>query len=87
MLASERLLEIREQFGARVERLVPLELDGEALRLILYLEDGTNLRVTEQWQGQTLKRYGYYWLSPSNELKIGWDNVPHHTHLESFPHP
>ncbi len=39
MLASERLLEIREQFGVRVERLVPLELDGEALRLILYLED------------------------------------------------
>ncbi len=49
MLASERLLEIGEQFGARVERLVPLELDGETLRLILYLEDGTNLRVTEQW--------------------------------------
>jgi len=39
VLASERLLEIREQFGVRVERLVPLELDGEALRLILYLED------------------------------------------------
>jgi hypothetical protein len=65
-------LEIREQFGVRVERLVPLELDGEALRLILYLEDGTNLRVTEQWQGQTLKRYSYYWLSSSNELKVGW---------------
>ena len=86
MLASERLLEIREQFGARVERLVPLELDGQALRLILYLEDGTNLRVTEQWQGKTLKRYSYYWLSPSNELKIGIHNAPHHTHLERFPH-
>ena len=60
MLAGERLSEIREQFGSRVDRLIPLELDGEALRLILYLEDGTNLRVTEQWQGPTLERYSYY---------------------------
>jgi hypothetical protein len=86
VLASERLLEIRERFGSHVERLVPLELDGEALRLILYLKDGTGLRATEQWRGQTLKRYSYYWLSSSNELKIGWDNAPHHTQLENFPH-
>ncbi|MDO8723586.1 MAG: hypothetical protein Q7J31_15370 [Syntrophales bacterium] len=38
------------------------ELDGESLRLILYLKDGTNLRVTEQWSEKTLKRYN---------LKIG----------------
>lgn len=86
MLASERLLAISARFGARVKRLVPLELDGETLRLVIYLKDGTNLRVTEQWQGQTLKRYSYYWLSSSNELRIGWDNAPHHTHLETFPH-
>lgn len=86
MLARERLLEISARFGSRVKRLVPLELDGEALRLILYLEDGTNLRVTEQWTGRTLERYSYYWLSSSNRLKIGWDNAPHHTQLENFPH-
>lgn len=86
MLASERLLAISARFGSCVKRLVPLELDGEALRLVLYLKDGTNLRVTEQWQGQTLKRYSYYWLSSSNALKIGWDNAPHHTQLGTFPH-
>lgn len=32
MLASERLLEIEEKFGENVERIVPLELDGETLR-------------------------------------------------------
>ena len=69
MLATERSLDIRERFGARVRRPVPVELDGETLRLILYLEDGTNLRVTEQ-----------------NELKVGWDNVPHHMQLDNFPH-
>ena len=86
MLASERLLEIEEKFEATVERIVPVELDGETLRVIFRLKDGTNLRVTEQWDGKVLKQYSYYWLNPANELKVGWDNAPHHTQLESFPH-
>jgi hypothetical protein len=86
MLASERLLEIEEKFEVKVERIVPVELDEEALRVILYLKDGTNLRVTEQWAGKVLKRYSYYWLNSANELKIGWDNAPHYTQFESFPH-
>jgi len=76
MLATERLLEIREQFAAVVQRLVAVDLDGGMLQLILYLKDGTNLRVTEQWQGKTIKRYSYYWLTATNEMKIGWDNAP-----------
>ena len=86
MLATERLLEIEETYGDRVNRIVPLELDSETLRLVLYLEDGANLRVTEQWQDKTLQRYTYYWLTAANTLKIGWDNAPHHTQLETFPH-
>lgn len=86
MLAIERLLEIEECFGDSVVRIVPVELDGEMLRLILYLKDGTNLRVTEQWSERILERYSYYWLTPTNELKIGWDNAPHHTRLETYPH-
>ena len=31
-------------------------------------------------------RYSYYWLDGANELKIGWDNSPHHERLENFPH-
>ncbi|MFH1673549.1 MAG: DUF6516 family protein [Pseudomonadota bacterium] len=86
MLASERLLEIEEKFEEDVERIVPVELDGETLRVVLYLKDGTNLRVTEQWAGKVLKRYSYYWLNAANDLKVGWDNAPHHTKLRSFPH-
>jgi hypothetical protein len=86
MLASERLLEIEEKFEAKVERIVALEMDGETLRIVLYLKDGTNLRVTEQWAAKVLKRYSYYWLDSANELKVGWDNAPHHTQMESFPH-
>lgn len=86
MLASERLMENEEKFEAMLDCIVPVELDGETLRVILYLKDGSNLRVTEQWGGKVLKRYSYYWLNHANELKIGWDNSPHHTQLESFPH-
>ncbi|MBI1987009.1 MAG: hypothetical protein HYS70_01500 [Nitrospinae bacterium] len=86
MLAIERLLEIQEKFGKEVDRIVPIELDGGALRLILHLRDGTNLRIAEQWDGDVLERYSYYWLTSANDLKIGWDNAPHHTHLEHFPH-
>ena len=86
MSATERLLQIEEAFAAQVDRIVVLELDDETLRLILYLNDGTNLRVAEQWTGGTLKRYSYYWLSAENRVKIGWDNAPHHTRLGGFPH-
>ncbi|OQY52061.1 MAG: hypothetical protein B6245_23930 [Desulfobacteraceae bacterium 4572_88] len=33
-----------------------------------------------------IRRYNYYWLTSDNELRIGWDNAPHHRQLESFPH-
>jgi len=85
MLAIERLLDIEKMLGKEVERIVPLDLDAGALRLVLYLKDGTNLRVTEQWNGDILDRYSYYWLTSAGELKIGWDNAPHHTRLETFP--
>ena len=86
MLATERLLEIKNRFSGIIDRIVPLDLDGQTLRLILYLNDGTNLRLTEQWDGDRLDRYSYYWLTDTNELKVGWDNAPHHTRLETFPH-
>ena len=54
MPASKRLLEIEEKFEAMVERIVPVEIDGETLRVVLHLNDGANLRVTEQWAGKVL---------------------------------
>ena len=86
MLATDRLLAIEENFGEDVERIVPVELDEATILVILYLKDGSNLRVAEQWEGVELKRYSYYWLTSDDELKIGWDNAPHHQQLEGFPH-
>jgi len=48
MLAIERLLQVEAFLADKVAKIVPLELDGETLRLIVYLKDGTNLRVAEQ---------------------------------------
>ncbi len=86
MQATDRLMEIEEKFRAVAERIVPIELDGSALRVILYLKDSSNLRVAEQWESGQLRRYSYYWFTSDNELKIGWDNAPHHRQLEGFPH-
>ena len=86
MIASKRLLEIEEKYGSVVDRIVPVELDEELLRLILYLKDSSTLRITELWSDRSLNKYSYYWLSADNELKIGWDNAPHHTKLKNFPH-
>lgn len=86
MQASQRLLEIEQMYEDQVQSIVPIELDDETLRLIIHLYDGSNLRVTEQWEGAKLARYSYYWLTAENALLIGWDNSPHHRTVETFPH-
>jgi hypothetical protein len=86
MTASNRLLDIEEKFGTTVDRIVPIELDESTIKVILYMKDGSNLRVVELWENRKLKRYSYYWLTAKNELIIGWDNAPHHTQFDTFPH-
>jgi len=86
MLAIDRLLQIETLFAAQAVRIVVIELDEELLRLVIFFDDGSNLRVTERWDGEALSHFSYYWLTFENELKIGWDNAPHHTRLQNFPH-
>ncbi len=86
MQASQRLLEIERAYEDQVQSIVPIELDDETLRLTIYLYDGSNLRVTEQWDGAKLTRYSYYWLTEQDALLIGWDNAPHHKTVSTFPH-
>ena len=56
MLAIERLSDIEAKYAELVQRIELIELDDETLRLMLYLGDGINLRIAEQWQGDNLKR-------------------------------
>ena len=54
MWATERLLEIEQRYSQAIERIIPIDLDGQTIRLILFVHDGTNLWLTEQWNGATL---------------------------------
>ena len=81
-----RIYEIEQKYTHLLRDLLVLSLTDETFRLILALKDGATLRVTERWRTQTLIRYSYYWLDAADKLKIGWDNSPHHQHLETFPH-
>ena len=60
--------------------------DLEQIKIIAYLGDGTNLRISEVFVSGVLKRYSYYWLDQDNDLLIGWDNSNHHSEIETFPH-
>lgn len=48
--------------------------------------DGSRLHVSEDWRGEHLTAYSYYWIDSSDNLIIGWDNSEHHRQLENFPH-
>ena len=81
-----RILDIYTGYDEYIRRLVPLQVEDEYLKIVIYFFDGSNLRVTEEWAEGVLVKYSYYWLTPDNRLKIGWDNASHHARLENFPH-
>ncbi len=83
---QSRILDIYAQYSEYIRRLVPLQVEDEYLKIVIYFADGSNLRVTEEWEEGALIRYSYYWLTPDNQLEIGWDNAPHHLKLANFPH-
>lgn len=81
-----RILDIYAKYGDYIKEIVPLKIEDEYMKTIIYLSDDTTLRVTEEWDGDKLLHYSYYWLTPDNRLKVGWDNSPHHKKLDNFPH-
>lgn len=81
-----RLLAIYAQYAEYILSFTPLQIEDEYLKAVIHLSDGSNLRITEEWDGAALVRYSYYRLTFDNRLKIGWDNAPHHRELANFPH-
>ena len=70
-----RLLAIYAAYAEYILSLVPLQIEDEYLKVVIHLVDGSNLRVTEEWEAGVLVSYSYYWLTDDNRLKIGWDNA------------
>jgi hypothetical protein len=83
---EERVAEIERLCARIAQDVLVLRLTTETLKLVVRLREGATLRVAERWQAETLLRYSYYWLDAQDELVIGWDNSPHHTQLDNFPH-
>jgi hypothetical protein len=43
-----RILEIYAAYSEYIRRLVPLRVEDEYLKVVLYFADGSNLRVTDE---------------------------------------
>lgn len=75
-LASEIIAEI-ELLAAPNPNLIRLRAD---------LVNSDKLHVSEAWDEESLIRYAYYWLKQNDELRIGWDNAPHHPEVSTHPY-
>ena len=64
-----RILDIYAKYDEYIEEIVPLKIEDEYMKIIIYLPDGTNLRVTEEWEGNKLVHYSYYWLTPDIDFR------------------
>ncbi|CAN5671300.1 DUF6516 family protein [soil metagenome] len=58
----------------------------EQFKAIVELADGSRLHINEVWLSSLLRKYAYYWLTPTGVLVQGWDNAPHHLHIVTYPH-
>jgi len=57
------------------------------IRFALELRDGGELHVFEYIDSGLHKiDYSYHWLNREKELITRWDNAPHHSEVETFPH-
>ncbi len=83
---EERVRQIERAYAHRLQDVLVLRLTEETPKLVLVLNDGMTLRLVERWQARKLVRYSYYWLDVEDNLKIGWDNSPHHRRLDNYPH-
>lgn len=84
--ALERIAVLRNlasEIIAEIELLATPNPNLLRLRAILINSD--KLHITEAWDEETLIRYAYYWMNQNNELRVGWDNAPHHPEVSTHP--
>ena len=57
------------------------------LRIRLTMIDKSILEITEIFIFDLNKRkYSFQWMEENYDLKIRWDNAPHHRQISTFPH-
>jgi hypothetical protein len=85
-LLEDRITSIWSILAENVADITVPRVDYNAFKIKVTLTDGSTIRINEQYYRDILEGYAYYWLNADNNLIIGWDNAPHHSHLPSFPH-
>lgn len=57
------------------------------IRFVIGLRDDSELHVFEYVDSSLHKvDYSYHWQDKDKRLITRWDNAPHHSELETFPH-
>jgi hypothetical protein len=57
------------------------------IRFVIALRDGSELHVFEYVDSDLHKiDYSYHWQDKEKRLITRWDNAPHHSEIETFPH-
>ena len=85
--ALERIVVLRDVASEIISEIEALATSNPNLiRLRADLVNGDKLHLSEAWDNETLARYAYYWLKSNDELRVGWDNAPHHPEILTHPH-
>lgn len=57
------------------------------VRFVIELRDDSELHVFEYIDSSLHKiDYSYHWQNREKQLIARWDNAPHHSEIETFPH-
>jgi len=85
-LLQARIADLWAILADLIAEVTVVRVDYHAFSLKVVLTDGSTLRINEQYNLGKLEQYAYYWLDADEQLRIGWDNAPHHRRLLNFPH-
>lgn len=55
------------------------------LKIKAILIDQSELHIKEYVSGKSYL-YSYHWQDKNGNLRIRWDNAPHHKDIQTFPH-
>ncbi len=85
--ALERIAVLRELASEIIAEIELLATPNPNLiRLRADLINSDKLHIREAWDEEVILRYAYYWLKQNDELRVGWDNAPHHPQVATHPH-
>jgi hypothetical protein len=68
---QNRVTLILDTLGERVVSVTPLAVSFNSFKLKILLTDQSSLRVNEQYRGNNLDKYAYYWLDAQDNHIIG----------------